>query len=162
MATNFVFRKYEREFGFELLKLWRQSFHRAIGVDNDTGLDAVQIHLEVLQSYDPGLIRVAIDPATSAIAGFMTLEDAEIEHLFVHVDFQRQGLGSQLIDQAKAELEHLTLFTFERNKTAQKFYEHHNFVITDRGYAVARENPWSTSRDQLADIKYEWRRRAGD
>ena len=41
----------------------------------------------------------------------------------------------------------LRLFTFERNKNAQRFYEKHGFQIIARGF----EQSW-----QLADIEYEW------
>jgi ribosomal protein S18 acetylase RimI-like enzyme len=156
MPRNFVFAGYEREFGFELLKLWRQSFARAIGFEEDTSLEAVQIHLDVLKSIDPAFIRVALDVDSSAIAGFMTLEKSYIQHLFVHVNHQGQGLGSQFIEQAKDENEHLSLHTFQLNKRAQTFYGRHNFIVTKRSFAAPEENPWATMREQLADIQYEW------
>ena len=160
MATKFTFRAYEREFGFELLKLWRQSFHDAIGVPNDTGLDAVQDHLAFLQSLDPAAMTVALDPQNSAIAGFMTLIGAEVEQLYVHGDYQHQGLGAQFIARAKQGRDHLILYTFERNKGAQAFYDQQGFIIKARGFAGMAENPWATSQDQLADIRYEWQREA--
>jgi ribosomal protein S18 acetylase RimI-like enzyme len=88
----------------------------------------------------------------------MRVEEHVIGHLFIHVDYQRQGLGSRFIQQAKEENDFLSLSTFELNKGAQKFYDLMGFVITDRGYARFEDNPWATSRDQLADITYEWRK----
>ena len=158
MSDNFVFVGYEREFSNEILRLWRESFHRAIGMEEDTKQEVVREHLEVLQSLNPDFIRVALEGNTSKIIGFMRMEENIINDLFIHVDYQRQGLGSRFIQQAKEEKEFLSLSTFELNKGAQKFYEHHDFVISRRGFASFEENPWATNQEQLADITYEWSR----
>ena len=158
MSDNFVFVGYEREFSNEILRLWRESFHRAIGMEEDTRQEVVREHLEVLQSLNPDFIRVALVENTSKIIGFMRMEENIIKDLFIHVDYQRQGLGSRFIQQAKEEKEFLSLSTFELNKGAQEFYDVMGFVITDRGFASCEGNSWATSKDQLADITYEWRR----
>ena len=68
--------------------------------------------------------------------------------LYVRVDAIGQGIGTLLLDWAKAQSGgRLWLYTFERNARARRFYESSGFTITDRGF----EEDW-----QLADIKYEW------
>ena len=158
MNDTIVFVDYRKDFEFELLSLWRKSFNQAIGVEEDTRSEAVNEHLEFLRSLNHEFIRVALEETSRKVIGFMRIEEHLIRDLFIHVDYQRQGLGSRFIQQAKDENDFLSLSTFELNKGAQKFYDVMGFVITDRGFASFEGNSWATSKDQLADITYEWRR----
>ena len=158
MKGKIIFDDFRKEHEFELLQLWRESFHKAIGIKEDTREEVVNEHLEFLQSLNPCFIRVALEKNDNKVIGFMRKEGNLIEQLFVHVDYQSKGLGSLFINQAKEEEEFLTLSTFESNKRAQKFYEFHDFKIVRRGFASFEENPWATNKEQLADITYEWKR----
>ena len=158
MDDTFVFTEYRDDFEFELLRLWRKSLSKAIGVEEDTRLEAVNEHLEFLRSLNHEFIQVALEATSRMVIGFMRVEEHVIRDLFIHVDYQRQGLGSRFIQQARKENDFLSLSTFELNKGAQKFYDVMGFVITDRGFASFEGNSWATSKDQLADITYEWRR----
>ena len=158
MNDTIVFVDYRKDFEFELLSLWRESFNQAIGVEEDTRSEAVNEHLEFLRSLNHEFIRVALEETSRKVIGFMRIEEHLIRDLFIHVDYQRQGLGSRFIQQAKDENDFLSLSTFELNKGAQKIYDVMGFVITDRGFASCEGNSWATSKDQLADITYEWRR----
>ena len=158
MNDTFVFTEYRDDLEFELLRLWRKSISKAIGVEEDTRLEAVNEHLEFLRSLNHEFIQVALEATSRMVIGFMRVEEHVIRDLFIHVDYQRQGLGSRFIQQAKKENDFLSLSTFELNKGAQKFYDVMGFVITDRGFASFEGNSWATSKDQLADITYEWRR----
>ena len=158
MNDTFVFTEYRDDFEFELLRLWRKSISKAIGVEEDTRLEAVNEHLEFLRSLNHEFIQVALEATSRMVIGFMRVEEHVIRDLFIHVDYQRQGLGSRFIQQAKKENDFLSLSTFELNKGAQKFYDVMGFVITDRGFASFEGNSWATSKDQIADITYEWRR----
>ena len=158
MNDTFVFTEYRNDFEFELLSLWRKSLRKAIVVEEDTRSEAVNEHLEYLRSLNHEFIRVALEETSRNVIGFMRVEEHVIRDLFIHVDYQRQGLGSRFLQQAKDENDFLSLSTFELNKGAQKFYDVMEFVITDRGFASFEGNSWATSKDQLADITYEWRR----
>ena len=158
MKCNISFTNYKKEFELEVLNIWRKSFNQAMGTKEDTRQEMVREHLEFLQSINPNFIRVALEESRSKIIGFMRKEGNIIKDLFIHVDYQRQGLGSRFIQQAKEENEFLSLSTFKLNKGAQKFYEIHDFVITRRGFASFEDNPWATNKEQLADITYEWAR----
>ena len=108
---------------------------------------------------DPALSRVTMDVRTSQIVGLLTLSGDALDHLFVHVDYQRAGIGKTLLDEAKARSpQGLTLCTFQRNTGAQQFYLSQGFVETARGFASFDGNPWAQSKSDLADIRYEWRR----
>jgi len=158
MKCNISFTNYKKEFELEVLNIWRKSFNQAMGTKEDTRQEVVREHLEFLQSINPNFIRVALEESRSKIIGFMRKEGNIIKDLFIHVDYQRKGLGSRFIQQAKEENSFLSLSTFELNKGAQKFYEIHDFVITKRGFASFEDNPWATNKEQLADITYEWAR----
>ena len=153
---NFV--NFRKEQGLELIQLWRKSFAHAMGIEEDTREEVVNEHLAYLQTYNPEIIRVAVEKIENKIVGFMAKEASTIKDLFIHVEYQRRGLGSRFIQKAKEEEEFLTLSTFQLNKGAQKFYEFHNFVIAERGFAGFEGNSWANDQEQLADITYEWKR----
>ena len=153
---NFV--NFRKEQGLELIQLWRKSFAHAMGIQEDTREEVVNEHLAYLQTYNPEIIRVAVEKIENKIVGFMAKEASTIKDLFIHVEYQRRGLGSSFIQKAKEEEEFLTLSTFQLNKGAQKFYEFHNFVIAERGFAGFEGNSWANDQEQLADITYEWKR----
>ena len=91
------------------------------------------------------------------VVGMMVLVDNEIEHLYIHVDHQGQGIGTRLINMAKTQSAGcLELFTFQKNVRAQKFYLSHGFVEIERGCASLADNPWARSQAELKDIKYRW------
>ena len=158
MKEKIIFTSYKKEYEFELISLWRKSFHQAIGIEEDTREEVVKEHLEYLQSYNPDIIRVALEENKNKIIGFMAKEENTIKDLYIHVEYQRKGLGSIFIKQAKEEEEFLSLQTLELNKGAQKFYEFHDFIIVRHGFTSFEANPWATKKEQLADISYEWRR----
>ena len=130
MKEEFIFINFRKEHGLELIQLWRKSFAQAMGIEEDTREEEVNEHLAYLQTYNPEIIRVALEKNKNKIVGFM----------------------------AKEEEEFLTLSTFQLNKGAQKFYEFHNFVIARHGFAGVEGNAWANNKEQLADITYEWKR----
>ena len=95
-------------------------------------------------------VRLAVDAETEQILAFIAATPDSIAQLYVHVDHQGCGIGTQLLDWAKSQSNgSLWLYTFERNRTARRFYERHGFEIIERGFEEER---------QLPDIKYLWRR----
>jgi len=158
MKEKIVFADYEKHQELELLRLWRKSFHQAVGMEEDLREEGIKEHLGFLQSLNPDFIRVALEKTTNQLIGFMRKEGSVIKDLFVHVEHQRKGLGSKFIQQAKEENDSLSLSTFEINKGAQRFYEFHDFVVAERGFASFEDNPWATKKEQLADLTYEWSR----
>ena len=157
MNEEITFVNFRKEQGLELIKLWRKSFAHAMGIKEDTREEVVNEHLAYLQTYNPEIIRVAVEKIENKVVGFMAKEGNIIKDLFIHVEYQRRGLGSSFIQKAKEE-EFLTLSTFQLNKGAQKFYEFHDFVIVRHGFAGVEGNTWANNKEQLADFTYEWRR----
>ena len=157
MKEEITFTNFRKEHGLEIIQLWRKSFAQAMRIEEDTREEVVNEHLAYLRTYDPKIIRVALEK-NSKIVGFMAKEENTIKDLFIHVEYQRRGLGSRFINQAKAEEEFLTLSTFQLNKGAQQFYEFHDFKIARVGFAGVEGNGWANNKEQLADITYEWKR----
>jgi len=157
MKEEITFINFREEHGLELIQLWRKSFAQAMGIEEDTREEAVNEHLAYLQTYNPKIIRVALEKNKNQIVGFMAKDESIIKDLFIHVDYQRRGLGSSFIHQAKEEETFLALSTFQLNKGAQKFYEFHDFVIAKRGFAGVEGNAWANNKEELSDITYEWR-----
>ncbi len=53
MKEEIIFVDFRKEHELELLQLWRESFHKAIGIKEDTREEVVNEHLEFLQSLNP-------------------------------------------------------------------------------------------------------------
>jgi ribosomal protein S18 acetylase RimI-like enzyme len=87
------------------------------------------------------------------IAGMMALDkDQVVTALYVGEGFRRQGVGKMLLDCAKREFpDHLSLWTFQANTEAQKFYQREGFVEINRTDGDNEEG--------LPDVLLEWRAR---
>lgn len=141
----------------ETVKMWRQSFQRTMGLEEHNRDDELKYHLEYFRSLDPSWSKVAVEMSSAKIVGLLTMSDEELINLFVHVDFQRRGIGKLLLLEAKRQSpEGFYLYTFVKNRQAQRFYLTQGFTQVGRSYASAEGNPWATSKEQLADIKYQW------
>jgi len=133
--------------GPELVAMWRESFELAVGVIDCHPLDEQLRYLEE-KVVPENEVLVVLDEGTGAVIGFMASTHETISQLYVHVNYQRRGIGSLLVNIAK---EHsgglLRLFVFQANQHAQQFYEQHGFKVKSKGFV----EEW-----QLADIGYEW------
>lgn len=149
--------EYRPEYALELVKMWRRSFQRAMGLEEQDDSGEVCAQLDFLSAIDPATIHVAMDPGSSTVLGFMVLSGAQLDQLYVHVDCQGLGLGTTLLNLAKQKSPAgIELFTFQRNQAAQDFYRRRGLHEVERGFAGFEDNPWATNREQLADIKFRW------
>ena len=83
-----------------------------------------------------------IDVRTSQIVGLLTLSGDALNHLIVHVDYQRALIGKKLLDDAESRSpQGLTLCTFKRNTGAQHFFLFQGLVETSRGFDNFDRNP---------------------
>lgn len=63
------------------------------------------------------------------IQGFIGLSDNRIEGIFVKNDMQSKGIGKLLLDYVKDIKDNLTLYVYQKNIRALKFYQNENFKI---------------------------------
>jgi len=90
-----------------------------------------------------------VDDEQGRPVAFMAIKDDFIDHLYVHPDHWRQGLGEGLIRFARTlSPQHLWLYTLQINVNARAFYEKNGFVATKLGISPPPENE--------PDVKYEW------
>jgi putative acetyltransferase len=95
--------------------------------------------------------EVLVVRRSGAPAGFLALKDDMVEHLYVHPEAQREGIGSALLDAAKARRPNgLRLWVFERNSGARAFYARH-------GFTEVRRTDGSGNEEREPDVLLAWR-----
>jgi ribosomal protein S18 acetylase RimI-like enzyme len=83
------------------------------------------------------------------LLGLIALDVPWIGHLAVFPGYQRRGIGSALLSQARERSpRELRAFTFRRNLPARAFYERHGFVAVAFGVSPAPESE--------PDVEYRW------
>ena len=88
--------------------------------------------------------------ADGVILGFVTWVGDELDQLYLLPGQYRRGIGSMLLDQAKARGPgRLHLFTFQRNARARAFYEAHGFRLVDL-------NDGARNEEGEPDARYAW------
>jgi ribosomal protein S18 acetylase RimI-like enzyme len=86
-----------------------------------------------------------------AIVGFMVLGDATLDYLYVAPERTGRGIGSALLDHAKERRPGgFSLWTFQQNEGARRFYERH-------GLRVIRLTDGEGNEEKTPDALYEWR-----
>jgi GNAT superfamily N-acetyltransferase len=85
-------------------------------------------------------------------AGYIGFRADFIEHLFIRPERQGQGAGLLLLDKAREDAAELSLWTFQQNARARRFYEKH-------GFTVVKETDGADNEEKLPDVLYRWRRR---
>ena len=138
--------QYDEKYALDTVKMWRASMEQALGIkDHHSWQEQLDYLASLVQKYS---VYLAIDDREDNVVGLMVVGGTELDQLYIHVDYQGQGIGTKLLDIAK-ELSpgKLQLFTFEVNDGAQAFYEKHGFKIIQRGVEAG---------SGMADIRYEW------
>lgn len=100
---------------------------------------------------DRGWVTVA--ELDARVVGFSAREGAMIHALYVDAQARNQGCGASLLQAIQQEQDHLTLWTFQANTGAQRFYERH-------GFAEAERTDGARNDERLPDIRYVWKRGA--
>lgn len=85
---------------------------------------------------------------TEAI-GFITFKDDWLNHLYVHPEYWRQGVGASLLERAKASSNRLQLWTFQQNQAARLFYAAH-------GFDECEFTDGQNCEEKLPDVRMEW------
>jgi GNAT superfamily N-acetyltransferase len=82
--------------------------------------------------------------------GFLALGSDTIEQLYVAPDRTGSGIGSRLVALAQSRRGHgLSLWTFQVNVGARRFYERH-------GFTAAEMTDGSANEERQPDVRYVW------
>lgn len=94
---------------------------------------------------------VSVARRRGAVVGFLARDGEEVLALYVARTARGQGVGSALLARAKRKSRRLTLWTFQFNHPARRFYADHGFVEIERTGGAGND-------EKLPDIKYLWER----
>ena len=130
-----------------LVHMWRESFEYGVGI---TDTNPVEAQIDYFWKEIAHTNRVRLATLGGQMVGVVASNSESVNLLYVRVGFHRQGIGTRLLELAKADsCGKLWLYTFARNKVACSFYENQGFVAVQRGF----EPFW-----QLEDVKFIWSR----
>lgn len=94
---------------------------------------------------------VLVAEAEEGVVGFIAIEGAYVEHLYVAPSHQGIGIGDALLNRAKELRPNgLMLWTFEGNHRARAFYE-------KRGFAAVEFTDGSRNEERTPDVRYHWK-----
>ncbi|MFE3854218.1 GNAT family N-acetyltransferase [Streptomyces griseorubiginosus] len=89
--------------------------------------------------------------AEGRVVGLMVLADDLLSQLYLDPDWRGRGIGDRFVALAKERSpKGLSLWTFQVNKPAHRFYERHGFVETERTDGTDNE-------EREPDVRYVWR-----
>jgi GNAT superfamily N-acetyltransferase len=93
---------------------------------------------------------VAEDGRGGALVGILVLDGQWLDQLYVEPTMTGRGIGAGLVEAAKRRRPNgLRLRTFASNTGAQRFYERHGFIATERTDGRGNE-------ERAPDILYVW------
>ncbi len=145
-STKPEFVEFHPDMADELVTMWRRSFNRALAPYKDP--HSFTEHREFLLDVLVKRAELTVALHEKVIIGFMAQVGENIEQLYLHVNHQGQGVGSQFIELAKSvSPERLHLFTFQRNLKARRFYKKQGFREINYGYL---------NMEGLADVEMEY------
>ena len=85
------------------------------------------------------------------IVAMMVVHGHDLDQLYVRPDRLGEGIGRMLVEHAKAlSPAGLSLYTFQVNERARRFYERNEFVAEWFGDGTANE-------ERQPDVRYGWR-----
>ncbi|MGY3312887.1 ribosomal protein S18 acetylase RimI-like enzyme [Peribacillus simplex] len=140
-----IITQYNPKYAEQTVKMWRDSKEQAIGQKE---IHSFENHVYFLNNILPEQFQINLALIDDRVVGMIASNETEISQLYIHIDYQGIGIGQTLLDKIKAKSSgRLTIYTFEVNENAQRFYEKNGFKIIGRGH----EN-----EENLPDIQYEW------
>jgi putative acetyltransferase len=83
------------------------------------------------------------------IVGIVAFREGWIDQLYILPEWQGRGIGTALLKVAQGKFDHLSLWTFQRNQNARRFYER-------RGFVLVEETDGSGNDEKEPDVLYSW------
>jgi chorismate mutase/GNAT superfamily N-acetyltransferase len=95
-------------------------------------------------------VWVAVDPGDGAVLAFLVLTDTWLDSLYVGPDHQGRGVGTVLLELAKAERPAgYSLWVFASNAPARAFYHRHGLVELEH-------TDGSGNEERAPDVRMAW------
>lgn len=85
------------------------------------------------------------------LVGIIAFRDGWIDQLYILPAWQGRRIGTALLQVAQDQFDRLSLWTFQRNRKARRFYERCGFV-------AIRETDGSRNEEKEPDVMYSWQR----
>ena len=151
MPQNFFIRNYRPEDFDALTILWRISREKSLPEFQNTKghffyEDQNYFREHILKENEVFVVESGQRPVA-----FMAIKDEFVDQLYVHPDYQNQGIGKALLDYArKLSPEHVWLYTLQINLNARAFYEKNGFIAEKYGISPPPESE--------PDVEYHWRK----
>jgi ribosomal protein S18 acetylase RimI-like enzyme len=137
--------QYHPKYASETVKMWRESKEQAIGQKE---VHTFEDHVDFINHRLSEQFQIDLAIIDEKVVGMIAYNKTEISQLYIHVGYQGIGIGKALLNKVKEHSSgRLTLYTFDINQKAQRFYEKHGFIIIGRG---------NENEENLPDIQYEW------
>jgi len=83
------------------------------------------------------------------LVGFIAFREGWIDQLYILPSSQGRGVGTALLQIAQSRLDRLSLWTFQPNKSARRFYEKHGFILV-------KETDGTRNEEREPDAMYSW------
>lgn len=88
--------------------------------------------------------------AGGSVVGMMVLDGEELDQLYIAPGWTGRGVGGRLVKLAKGlRPGGLSVYTFQVNEGARRFYERHGFVLVDKSEG-------SRNEERQPDVRYSW------
>lgn len=104
--------------------------------------------------YFAGVVRdqeVYVVDDGGSTCGFIALTPGWVNHLYVEPAYHNRGAGTALLERAKSLQNELTLWTFQANAGARRFYE-------SRGFRAVEFTDGAANEERTPDVRYTWAR----
>ena len=95
--------------------------------------------------------EIWLSECDGSLAGFIAFRAGWVDQLYVNPQHQGSGVGTALLDMAKAAEASLRLWTFQCNARGRKFYERQEF-------RVYLETAVTENEEKQPDLMYFWAR----
>ncbi|KVQ21844.1 acetyltransferase [Burkholderia ubonensis] len=123
-----------------LLDIW----HRAVQATHTflTEQDIAALYPQVRDLYLPSVAVWVAEADDGRVAGFIGVNDAQVEMLFVDPERFGQRVGTRLLDHVRAKHARLTVDVNEQNPGAHAFYRRYGFRNVGRSATDSAGRPF--------------------